>query len=44
MSSDVDKAREAGCAGHISKPISTREFLSTIHLHINKSNPERGNS
>jgi two-component system cell cycle response regulator len=30
MEGDVDKAREAGCDGYISKPIDTRGFMETI--------------
>lgn len=37
MDSDMVKAREAGCAGHISKPFCTRAFLPTINYFINNS-------
>lgn len=30
MESDGTKAREAGCAGHISKPIDTRRFANEV--------------
>jgi CheY-like chemotaxis protein len=30
MASDAQKAREAGCVGHISKPIDTRRFASEV--------------
>lgn len=30
MEGDVEKAREAGCDGYISKPIDTRGFLETV--------------
>ncbi len=31
MEGDVEKAREAGCDGYISKPINTRCFLETVY-------------
>ena len=31
MEGDVEKARNAGCDGYISKPIDTRSFLETVH-------------
>jgi len=30
MQGDEEKARDAGCAGYISKPIDTRSFLETV--------------
>ena len=30
MEGDEEKARDAGCAGYISKPIDTRSFLETV--------------
>ena len=30
MEGDVEKAREAGCDGYISKPIDTRGFMETV--------------
>jgi len=30
MQGDEEKARDAGCAGYIAKPIDTRSFLETV--------------
>ena len=30
MQGDEEKARDAGCAGYIAKPIDTRRFLETV--------------
>jgi CheY-like chemotaxis protein len=30
MQGDEEKAKDAGCAGYISKPIDTRSFLETV--------------
>ena len=30
MEGDEEKARDAGCAGYIAKPIDTRSFLETV--------------
>ena len=34
MQGDEEKARDAGCAGYISKPIDTRSFLETVGKFI----------
>ena len=34
MQGDDEKATEAGCAGYITKPINTKEFLKTIEQYI----------
>jgi len=34
MSGDEDKAIDAGCAGYITKPIKTRNFLKSISKYI----------
>lgn len=33
MDSDKDKAKEAGCDGHVSKPINTKELFSIIEMY-----------
>ena len=32
MQGDMDKAKQAGCAGYITKPIDTRNFAETIEV------------
>ena len=40
MKGDEEKIREAGCDGYITKPINTREFLTTIAEYLpEKPNP-----
>ena len=34
MEGDKEKALEAGCAGYITKPIDTRNFLKTLSQYI----------
>ena len=34
MQGDDEKATKAGCAGYITKPINTKEFLKTIEQYI----------
>jgi len=34
MSGDEQKAYEAGCAGYITKPISTRTFLQDLYAYV----------
>ncbi|MDY6974105.1 MAG: response regulator [Thermodesulfobacteriota bacterium] len=34
MQGDEKKAEEAGCAGYITKPINTREFIETITHYL----------
>ncbi len=34
MQGDEEKARDAGCAGYISKPIDTRSFIETVGKYL----------
>jgi two-component system cell cycle response regulator DivK len=34
MEADIQQAREAGCAGYITKPIDTRRFVSTVGEYL----------
>jgi CheY-like chemotaxis protein len=34
MEGDKEKALEAGCAGYITKPIDTRNFLETLSQYF----------
>jgi len=45
MQEDMEKAKEAGCNGYISKPIDVRNFLDTIRKFMQDSAPlSSGNS
>ena len=35
MQGDEEKAMEAGCAGYLTKPINTRDFLEHIDQYLN---------
>ena len=35
MEGDQDKAMEAGCAGYITKPLNTQNFLKTVEDFLN---------
>jgi two-component system, cell cycle response regulator len=39
MEGDVEKAREAGCDGYISKPIDTRGFMETVRSFLGNGPP-----
>ncbi len=39
MEGDVERAKEAGCAGYITKPIDTRSFLDTVRKFIRDDVP-----
>ena len=39
MEGDVEKAKEAGCNGYITKPIDTRNFLDTVRKFIQDGVP-----
>jgi two-component system, cell cycle response regulator len=39
MEGDVEKAKEAGCNGYITKPIDTRNFLDTVRKFMQDSVP-----
>jgi CheY-like chemotaxis protein len=34
MKEDIDEATKAGCAGYITKPIDTRNFLDMLNQHL----------
>jgi two-component system cell cycle response regulator DivK len=34
METDIQQAREAGCAGYITKPIDSRRFASTVREYL----------
>jgi two-component system, cell cycle response regulator len=39
MEGDIEKAKEAGCIGYISKPIDTRKFLDTVQKLTRDDSP-----
>jgi two-component system cell cycle response regulator len=39
MDGDVEKAREAGCDGYLTKPLDTRIFSDTIHRFLQDGSP-----
>ncbi len=38
---DAEKARRAGCDGFIAKPLSTREFLAEVAVHVRGAGPRK---
>jgi two-component system cell cycle response regulator len=42
MEGDVEKAKEAGCDGYITKPIDTRSFLDTVRKFLQDGVPLSG--
>ena len=34
MAPDLERARQAGCGGYITKPIDTRSFVGTVRAHL----------
>jgi CheY-like chemotaxis protein len=42
MKGDDRKAIEAGCEGHIAKPIDTRTFTGIVRKHLDRHTPAQG--
>lgn len=41
MAEERTKTREAGCDGHLTKPIDTTQLLATLENHLKKSNKKK---